>query len=253
MATQRKHRRGTTAELNAFTPAQAEIVVDTTLNQLRVGDGSTLGGHKVPTSASPTFTGDVTADSIKTSGSSGVVVKNSGGTTVATIGASNTTATSLAGTLTVGGLITATAGQIAFPATQNPSANANTLDDYEEGTWTPAIAFGGGATGITYTSQSGKYTKIGDTVYIRCAITLSNKGSSVGAATVTGLPFATSGNAVGFLVINSNGSSWPNNSYAITSSSSLLLRANSSTGITELVDTNFTNTTNIITSLIYNV
>ncbi len=49
MATQRKLRRGTTSELNAFTPAQAEVVVDTTLNQLRVGDGSTLGGFKVAT------------------------------------------------------------------------------------------------------------------------------------------------------------------------------------------------------------
>lgn len=60
MATQRKLRRGTTSELNAFTPAQAEVVVDTTLNQLRVGDGSTLGGHTVARGNSPAFTGNAT-------------------------------------------------------------------------------------------------------------------------------------------------------------------------------------------------
>ncbi len=37
-------------------------------------------------------------------------------------------------------------GQITFPATQNPSADANTLDDYEEGTWTPVDSSGAGLT-----------------------------------------------------------------------------------------------------------
>src|SRR5262245_1079228 len=34
---------------------------------------------------------------------------------------------------------TAKNGQLPFPALQNSSADANTLDDYEEGTWTPTI------------------------------------------------------------------------------------------------------------------
>jgi hypothetical protein len=82
-----------------------------------------------------------------------------------------------------------TSGNIAFPATQNASANANTLDDYEEGTWTPGLSFGGGTTGITYSSQTGTYTKIGDRVLWACRFILSNKGSSSGAAQLTGLPF----------------------------------------------------------------
>src|SRR5678815_603330 len=41
-------------------------------------------------------------------------------------------------------------GQYAFPSTQTPSSDPNTLDDYEEGTWTPSV--GGTA---TYTTQSG--------------------------------------------------------------------------------------------------
>lgn len=81
-------------------------------------------------------------------------------------------------------------GQIKFPATQNASADANTLDDYEEGTFTPGITFGGGSTGITYTTQTGIYIKIGRLVFGVVNVTLSAKGSSTGAMAITGLPFA---------------------------------------------------------------
>lgn len=84
---------------------------------------------------------------------------------------------------------TLTAG-IPFPATQVPSANANTLDDYEEGAWTPALKFGGNSVGMTYTTQAGLYTKIGRQVTVTAKIVLTSKGSSEGAATITGLPFA---------------------------------------------------------------
>jgi len=95
--------------------------------------------------------------------------------------------------LTVAGLVTPTGGGIVFPATQVPSANANTLDDYEEGTWTPGISFGGGTTGITYgASNGGNYVKIGRLVFVSGYLQLSNKGSSTGLAALTGLPFAAS-------------------------------------------------------------
>jgi hypothetical protein len=58
-----------------------------------------------------------------------------------------------------------------------------------EGTFTPGIAFGGGATGITYTTQTGHYTKIGNRVFFDINIVLSAKGSSTGSAAITGLPF----------------------------------------------------------------
>jgi hypothetical protein len=93
------------------------------------------------------------------------------------------------------------AGQIQFPATQNASANANTLDDYEEGTWTPGIAFGGNAVGVTYTSNRyGRYTKIGERVIATCYFALSSKGSSTGGVSFTGLPFTTNSNANGGFV-----------------------------------------------------
>lgn len=84
--------------------------------------------------------------------------------------------------------ITASQG-IKFPATQVASTDANTLDDYEEGSWTPGISFGGGTTGITYSLQAGSYTKIGNRCMISGRVDLSAKGSSTGAARITGLPF----------------------------------------------------------------
>jgi len=58
-----------------------------------------------------------------------------------------------------------------------------------ESTFTPAIAFGGGTTGITYSSQTGKYRKIGRLVFFTVFIVLTSKGSSTGEVRVTGLPF----------------------------------------------------------------
>jgi hypothetical protein len=90
------------------------------------------------------------------------------------------------------GAINVGAGQIVFPVTQNASAGANTLDDYEEGTWTPTLNFAGGTTGITYSTQTGIYVKVGQLVAVQCNITLSNKGSSAGTAGISGLPFTCS-------------------------------------------------------------
>ena len=90
------------------------------------------------------------------------------------------------GALAVTGLVdisAATSGQIQFPATQNASTNANTLDDYEEGDWTPNL--GGTA---TYTGQSGQYTKVGRLVNIRCSITVDVLGTG-SAFQISGLPF----------------------------------------------------------------
>ena len=55
VATQVKRRRGTTAENDAFTGAEGEITVDTEKHELRVHDGVTRGGFKIPTAESLDF------------------------------------------------------------------------------------------------------------------------------------------------------------------------------------------------------
>ena len=95
----------------------------------------------------------------------------------------------VATTANISGLITANGG-IKFPATQVDSADVNTLDDYEEGTWTPDVHFGGNKVGVTYTDRAGFYTKIGNAVTITGWFYFSNKGSSSGDATIRGIPFS---------------------------------------------------------------
>jgi len=87
-------------------------------------------------------------------------------------------------TISVGAATPSSSGAgITFPATQSASSDANTLDDYEEGTWTPSV--GGTA---TYFVQAGGYTKIGRMVYITGALGITSLGT--GSTTIlSGLPF----------------------------------------------------------------
>ncbi len=95
-----------------------------------------------------------------------------------------------AATLTSVGLITATGGQIAFPATAVPSADANTLDDYEEGTWEPSL-IGNVETDPdpTYTQQNGWYRKIGSLVTVGFGIVINVAGNNTSTIKITNLPF----------------------------------------------------------------
>lgn len=105
--------------------------------------------------------------------------------------------------VTVGRLLdlsTATAGQIKFPATQNASADANTLDDYEaSGNWTINIQDDSRSDGESQTTTlaKGKYTKIGDDVWIKGRIIVSSLGSltTTQQAVLSGLPFTSSSEA----------------------------------------------------------
>jgi hypothetical protein len=87
-------------------------------------------------------------------------------------------------TIGVGGATASASGAgISFPATQSASSDANTLDDYEEGTWTPTI--GGSA---TYYTQVGRYVKIGRIVIVNFQCEINARGT--GSTTImTGLPF----------------------------------------------------------------
>jgi hypothetical protein len=107
-------------------------------------------------------------------------------------------------TLTTENLVIATAGKgIDFSAnTHAAGMTSELLNWYETGTWTGGISFGGGSTGITYANNVGYYTRIGNIVTVSCYLVLSNKGSSTGAARITGLPFTCVNNASGYSALS---------------------------------------------------
>lgn len=157
---------------------------------LTIADGKTLTASSTLTLAGVDGKTLSVNNSMTLAGTDGTTMTfPSTSATVARTDAANT----FTGTQTFSGLITANGGQIAFPATQIPSANVNTLDDYEEGTFTPALLINGSATGITYTTQSGNYIKIGRLLYITVDIVLSSKGAATGNVTMTGFPFTSTG------------------------------------------------------------
>jgi hypothetical protein len=136
------------------------------------------------------------------------------------------------------------------------TAAANALDDYEEGTWTMGVTFGGGSAGITYVNNTGTYTKIGRQVTVNGLIQLSNKGTDTGTAKIAGLPFTVPNNTANY----STATLWFFNidfanqfqSVAIINTTTIALFESTEGGtITSLDETDFANNSEIILSLTY--
>jgi len=121
-----------------------------------------------------------------------------------------------------------------FPNTANPSTNANTLDDYEEFTFTPTISFDSpGDLTISYGSQVGHYTKAGNRVFfdiqINCVPTFA---TASGQLKLSGLPFTASGYS--FIALgqfrNINKSGYQLGGYTDTGSTNIRVVGSSQTG-----------------------
>jgi hypothetical protein len=76
---------------------------------------------------------------------------------------------------------------------------SNIMSVYEAGTWTPALNFNGGTTGITYSTQTGTYLRIGNLIQYNIAIVLTSKGTDTGLAQITGLSITPGDNSYGCL------------------------------------------------------
>jgi hypothetical protein len=133
------------------------------------------------------ITADIESDASGGGGNFVIRVADTSAALQARLSINNEGNTTFAKNISVGNVTPTTSGfGITFPATQSASSDANTLDDYEEGTWTPAIT---GITSVTYTQQYGNYVKIGKqvTAYVRLLI---GGGTGSGAqVSITGLPF----------------------------------------------------------------
>jgi len=122
-------------------------------------------------------------------GTAGITFPNS--TTQAVAGAPLTTP-SFTTTIGVGAATASASGAgVTFPATQSASSDANTLDDYEEGTWTAVPTWATQGTGSG--NVTAQYTKVGNLVSIRC-YPVAVKGTASGIFKITGLPFTASDN-----------------------------------------------------------
>lgn len=141
-------------------------------------------------------------------------------------------------------------GNYPFPATQVPSADPNTLDDYEEGTWTILILFGGGSVGQAASTNTGRYTKIGNRVLFNGFIQLSAKGSSTGDATIGTLPFPSSNatSAIGPAALRVNGvtfADYPQANLTNNSSVIALHEITNAGAMTTLTHSDFSNTSSV--------
>lgn len=97
--------------------------------------------------------------------------------------------------------INLTGGKIAFPATQSASSDANTLDDYEEGTFVVGVTCGSGTVTLNNDYKTLSYTKIGRVVHIAGILFVDSVSSPDGTITIGNLPFpinASTTQSVGF-------------------------------------------------------
>jgi hypothetical protein len=112
---------------------------------------------------------------------------NNSGTLTQTGAATMSNTLQTATTIGVGAATPSTSGAgITFPATQSASTNANTLDDYEEGTWTPVLVPGTGT--ITSQGTYGGYVKIGKQVTLTFKAVITG-GTVTGISSIEGFPF----------------------------------------------------------------
>jgi hypothetical protein len=192
----------------AYTPTKVHVYH----NGIRLVDGTdytATDGETITLTTAAENGDEVVVISYATFQTSDTVSAANGGTFAGNVSMNGTLevtgATTLTGQLNTGSILPSTdnasdlgstskrfqdlhlSGGVSFdedPSLVTGSVSSKTLDDYEEGTWTPAI------TGITVTSGTfnGTYRKIGGLVSLTMRMencTLTGSGSNI-----TGLPFA---------------------------------------------------------------
>jgi hypothetical protein len=152
----------------------------------------------------------------------------------------------------VNNLILASGKGIDFSANAHAGGMAGELlDDYEKGSCTLTLTFGGNSVGITYDSQTGYYSKVGDLAAVGAYFAISNKGSSTGTALITGLPFTSAnlwfGSCAFSFLYGITFTDMPT-MHVQANEAYMSLRQN---GTTVLTDANFANSSGFIFTMLY--
>ena len=155
-----------------------------------------------------------------------------------------------------GGQVRVGSGGITF---NGDTAAANALDDYEEGTWTPTITGYSSGSTQTYSSQSGKYTKIGNMVYAHFYVALSSKGNISGNYVfLEGFPFNHDAANGGDVIISgfsgqANNTYWVGGDMTSTATAAWMTRGVAATGTYMMTAADLTNTSSFHGTCVYRV
>lgn len=124
---------------------------------------------------------------------------------------------------------------------------------YGAGTFTPTLSFGGASVGITYSSQDGRWIRLGNVYTCAIYLVLTSKGSSTGGAAINGLPVFSNGIFMAPCSVDNMSLTFPMSCLTSSGTNSMTLRTfNGSSGDNITVtNTNFTNTTLIHITITY--
>ena len=239
-----------------------QIPIGSTGSAPVLGNITSTGGSLTITNGAGTINIDFTTPLTVAKGGTGVGTLTSHGVVIGQ-GTSNVSVTSAGVNNSI--FMGNTGADPAFTTSGTPyvtgisfDSGSTTLSNYSSSTFTPALAFGGASTGITYSLQYAKYWRIGSIVFISVRISLSSKGSSTGTATITGLPFSASNdNGISFFPMSAGlitlGANYTSHFAYTNANSSVINMQETGNNVADvnLTDANFSNGSSLSFSGMY--
>lgn len=215
--------------------------------------GATLQGNKVSESSrvsSGTYSNiQIESDDVTPVATTNVIVagNNSDGASFAK------SAIAIAGTTPPTGVILSEDNYFPVCVTSDIEVNSGitVIGALRVGSWTPALKFGGGNTGLTTSTNLGYYIRTGKQVVVSCHIILTAKGSSTGLAEIYGLPF-NAGASVGAASLHLNTVTFADFPQAYVDTNWIQLQEITNAGVvTNLTDADFSNTSRVKVTATY--
>jgi hypothetical protein len=168
------------------------LFIDAINNRIGMGTTTPVATHHIKGSGTSGQTTSALILENASSGTLGLDITGTAGSSYARLryaGGPSTGTNAMTGDVALIGLEGSSIGfqQIKFAPTQVASSDPNTLDDYEEGSWTPGLGNSGTA---TFNTAAGRYVKIGKFVTLWYHIDVNVVGTASGAVTITGFPFS---------------------------------------------------------------